>query len=202
MPMQYAIVLAASLLFFPYAARGGAAASVDALLGQSLHDLGGKSVGALEDIVVDVRGGRVVYVMVDGPERFYTLPVRALDERLRLDMSLAGELAHERTGGDERFRRAGRLLGKEVTHPGGKTIGTIQDIRFDPRSGKVEEVMVRTAQGETAFPASVLAHGRFPPLTRWQAEHPSPAGAGGSGFLRGAPSRERERLHDHEWDRN
>ena len=31
------------------------------------------------------RPGRMLYVIVQGPERFYTLPMRALDERLQLN---------------------------------------------------------------------------------------------------------------------
>ena len=115
-------------------------------------------------------------------------------------MRLAGEIAH---ADEPRFRRAARLIGQPLEHPGGERIGTIADIEFDPGQGRVEHVVVSTGQGRTAhFPASVLAHGRFPPLTRWQDEHPAPDDTGNLGTLRREPSSERNRLHEHRWPRN
>lgn len=173
------------------------------LIGAEAKDLRGAAVGTVEDLIVDVRDGRVLYVIVDGPQRYFTLPIRALrarDGMARLDMQLAGEVAHT---DEPRFRRAARLIGQPLEHPGGERIGTIADIEFDPAKGRVQQVVVSTAQGGTAhFPASVLAHGRFPPLTRWQAEHPSPDASGNFGYLRREPSSERNRLHEHRWPRN
>jgi sporulation protein YlmC with PRC-barrel domain len=181
---------------------GALAAAAGALIGAPAQDRNGAAVGTVEDLIVDVREGRVLYVIVEAPERYLTLPVRALRTQggeAILDLSLAGEVARAR---DPRFRRAARLIGQPLENPGGERIGTIADIEFDPARGRVERVVVNVDGGKANFPPSVLAHGRFPPLTRWQVEHPSPEKAGDAGFLRREPSDERTRLHDHRWPRH
>lgn len=196
--------LAAALLALALSLPAEAhAMAAGVLIGAEAKDLSGAAVGTVEDLIVDVRGGRVLYVIVDGPQRYFTLPIRALRERegtARLDMQLAGEVAHT---DEPRFRRAARLIGQPLERPGGERIGTVADIEFDAADGRVEQVVVSTGQGSTAqFPPGVLAHGRFPPLTRWQAEHPSPDASGNFGYLRREPSTERNRLHDHRWPRH
>lgn len=57
---------------------------------------------------------------------------------------------------------------------------------------------MRHEDGVTGFPASVLAHGRFPPLTEYQVERPGPEPLE---HFRVRPSDERTRLHDPEWER-
>jgi sporulation protein YlmC with PRC-barrel domain len=188
-------LLAALLL----AAMPAGAVTVGALLGDPVKNLEGVQLGVIDDFIVDVRAGRVLYVIVEGRGRGYTLPVRALDERLRLDMDFANSLARDDSPQDPRFRRAGRLIGQPVNHPRGERIGTISEIEFDLQSGNVKQVVAQTAQGARNLPPSVLAHGRFPPLTRWQVEHPSPRVEGNQGFVRREPSDERNRLHDHKW---
>jgi hypothetical protein len=139
----------------------------------------------------------VLYVMVEAPGRFYTLPIRALDEArgaLVVDLNEAGEIA--RTD-EPRLRRAARLIGQPLEHPGGGRIGTIADFEFDPGRGRIQHVVVDVEDGRARFPPSVLAHGRFPPLTRWQAEHPTPSRP--NALLRREPSDERLQLHDHRW---
>jgi sporulation protein YlmC with PRC-barrel domain len=199
-PRSLAAALLALALSLP-AEAGAMAAGV--LIGAAAKDQRGAQVGTVEDLIVDVRDGRVLYVIVDGPQRYFTLPIRALRERegaARLDMRLAGEIAHS---DEPRFRRAARLIGQPLEHPGGERIGTIADIEFDAGDGRVEHVVVSTVAGGSAhFPASTLAHGRFPPLTRWQVEHPMPDASGNFGYLRREPSDERNRLHEHRWPRN
>lgn len=162
-------------------------ASAAALLGEPLRDLQGNNVGKVEDLVIDARAGSVLYIIVRGAERFHTLPARALDEELRVDMSLDGAIARERPPDTERFRLAGRLLGSEIRRAeGGERIGPVWDIRFDPGSGRIDTVVVQTEGGKSTFPAGVLAYGYFPPLTRWPYDPPK-------------YSTERNRLHDHVW---
>ncbi len=177
------------------------AAMVTGVLGDRLENRRGEKVGAVEELILDVRAGRVVYVVLDAQDRFHTLPVRALGEGMRLNMDLANAVAHDKSREDAKFRRAGRLIGQPVTDPGGGRIGTIADIEFEPGSGRVEGVVVQTDQGRRNMPAAVLAHGRFPPLTRWQVEHPPADVSERQGFVRREPSDERRRLQDHEWDR-
>lgn len=177
------------------------AAAVNRVLGDTVENRRGEKIGAVEELIVDVRAGRVVYVILDAHDRFYTLPVRALDERMRLNMDLTNAVAHDKSREDAKFRRAGRLIGQPVTHPGDGRIGTIADIEFEPGSGRVERVVVETDRGRRNMPPAVLAHGRFPPLTRWQVEHPPADVSERQGFVRREPSDERRRLHDHEWDR-
>jgi sporulation protein YlmC with PRC-barrel domain len=177
------------------------AAAVSGLLGDPVENLRGEKVGVVEELIVDVSAGRVAYVIVDSAEKFYTLPVRAFDERMRLSMELSNAVARHKSPEDPKLRRAGKLIGQPVTNPGDGRIGTITDIEFDPETGQVEDVVVETPQGRRNMPAAVLAHGRFPPLTRWQVEHPPAEVSERQGFVRREPSDERRRLHDHEWDR-
>lgn len=178
------------------AATQAYAIGVSEVIGAQAKSLEGKSVGALQDLIIDVRAGRVLYVIVEGAQRHVTLPLRALGDGMALDMSLAGAVARIPSQSDPRFRRAAKLLGQSVVHTGGEPIGTIRDIRFDRESGRIEDVVLETDQGPRDFPASVLAHGRFPPLTRWQVEYPGEGTTGGFIIF---PSDERTRLHDHQW---
>lgn len=182
-------------------ATAAEAAAVSELIGERLRDRVGAPAGKVSELILDVRAGRVLYVIVEQGERYVTLPVRALDERLRLDMDAAGEAARLDEQADPRFRRAGKLLGQQVEHTdSGELIGKVRDIEFDPKSGRIEHVVLDTDAGARNFPPGVLAHGRFPPLTRWQAEHPSPE-APERGFTP-RPSDERRSLHDPRWERN
>ena len=194
-----AAVLFAFALSLP--AEAGVMAA-GALIGRTLQDLEGDKAGTVEDLIVDVRDGRVLYVIVDAAGRYFTLPIRALRAaggEVRLDTSDAGEIA--RTD-DPRLRRAARLIGQPLENPNGARIGTISDFEFDPAQGRVERVVVAVDGGEANFPPGVLAHGRFPPLPRWQAEHPSSGASGTPGWIRREASDERERIHDHRWPRN
>lgn len=201
--MTATLRLAALACAIALAPAAAAAATAGALLGAPALDARGAPVGEVEELIVDVRDGRVLYVIVDSRGEFLTLPVRALrvaGERAVLDMSEAGEIA--RTG-EPHLRRAGRLIGQPLHRPGGARLGTIVDFELDPAAGRIERVLVDTDDGERVrFPPGVLAHGRFPPLTRWQADHPPAQGAEDSGFLRREPSDERQRLHEHDWPRN
>jgi len=51
------------------------------LIGAEAKDLRGAAVGTVEDLILDVRDGRVLYVIVDGRQRYFTLPIRALRTR-------------------------------------------------------------------------------------------------------------------------
>jgi sporulation protein YlmC with PRC-barrel domain len=181
------------------ASSASAAVTATALIGAPADSARGKALGAVDDLIVDVDDGRVLYVIVDSKDRFYTLPVRALDldaSRPRVDLSLANALA--RPAPEVRLRRAARLIGQPLHHTAGERIGTIVDIAFDAESGIVERVLVRHEDGVTGFPASVLMHQRFPPLTEYQLEYP---GTEPLEHFRVRPSDERKRLHDHEWER-
>ncbi|HEX6319238.1 MAG TPA: PRC-barrel domain-containing protein [Burkholderiales bacterium] len=165
------------------------AAVAAALLGEPVRNLQGKRVGTVEDLVIDARAGRVLYVIVEGDGRYFTLPVRAFQERsLLVDMSLVGAVAYDRWPAKERFRRAARLLGQEVRRAGDERIGVIHDIRYNDDSGRVQEVLVRSVErGEVSLPPEVLAYGFLPPLVRPRAQEPP------------RYSNERNLLHDHDW---
>lgn len=178
------------------------AASVNELIGEPLRNEQGATVGALSDLIIDVKEGRVVYLIVEGPERFYALPIRALGADRRLDMDLAGELALVDSPTDVRFRRAVRLLGQTVTHPHhGKIVrlGVISDIQFDPASGEVSRVVVENDEGKSGFAPGVLMGGRFPPLTQWNTDYIDTQDIDNLGYVRREPSSERLRLHKHQW---
>jgi sporulation protein YlmC with PRC-barrel domain len=197
--MRMALVRWLAGLALVAASSASAAVTATALIGTPADSAGGKTVGAVDDLIIDVDGGRVLYVIVDAKDRYYTLPMRALDLDAappRVDLSLGNALA--RAAPDLRLRRAARLIGQPLQHTNGERIGTIADIAFDTRSGVVERVLVRHEDGVTGFPASVLAHGRFPPLTEYQVERPGPEPLE---HFRVRPSDERTRLHDPEWER-
>ena len=138
------------------------AENVSGLLGDTARTARGEEIGRISELIVDVRAGRVLYVVVEAQKEFVTLPVRALGERQIVDMALADETAHLRPQAEPRFRRAGKLLGQPVAYPGGKNIGTLVDIQFELGSGRVEDVVVRTEKGPFNFPPAVLAEGYFP----------------------------------------
>ena len=184
-------------LSFACAAQG---ASVSDILGQPVRNERGKRVGSVSELIVDVRSGRVLYVIVDTGGGYSTFPIRALGSDRRLDMSLEGDIAHLQSKTDPRFRRAGKLLGQPVTHPhpgGANRLGTISDIEFDATTGEVERVVVADGKGNFGYPPGVLANGRFPPLTGWDdGPYPDAEALGQRGWIRRAPSDERRRLHD------
>lgn len=191
-------ILTAALLygFAPASLAQPGTGSVNALLGAPVQALDGRPLGKLEELIVDVRGGQALYVIVSGEGDARAFPFRALAQEvggpgLRLDMQLAGELAEQDSPADPRFRRASKLIGQELVRPGAEVIGQIRDIELDMASGEVKRVLATTPEGPFGFPSSVLAQGSFPPLTRWQAEHPGPEVPGERGFVRGKPSRER-----------
>jgi sporulation protein YlmC with PRC-barrel domain len=178
------------------------AASVTQLLDRPVQNERGAPAGTVTELIVDVEAGRVLYLVLDAGERFRTLPVRALGEDLRLDLDDAGEMVRPDGEDDARFRRASALIGDRVTHahPGGAThVGTIRDIEFDPDSGRIENVIVSTPQGALGVGAAVLAQGRFPPLDPPQGRYATREELGERGWLRGEPSDERRRLHEHQF---
>ena len=182
--------------------QDAAGASVSRLLGAPLRSEQGTTVGGLSDLIVDVRDGRVVYLIVDAGERFVTLPIRALGGDMRIDMGLRGEAARFDRKHDARFRRAARLIGQTVTHPHPGHIvrlGVISDIEFDPASGEVRRVVVTDEEGSSGFPPGVLKDGRFPPLTHWRADYIDTEDMDELGWLRRPPSGERRRFHDPQW---
>lgn len=163
-------LLAAILILLP--AYAGAA-TVGALLGQPVLNLQNERVGTVDELIIDVSGGRLVYVIVHDRGEFHTLPVRAFrGEQLRIAQMDLASAAARIDSADVRLRRAGRLIGQPVTQPGGGEVGAIADIEFDLASGEVQRVLVQTSEGRRGMPPAVLAHGRFPPLTQWQVEHP------------------------------
>jgi sporulation protein YlmC with PRC-barrel domain len=196
------IMVAALAAFISFIATAAGAAAASKLVGSPVSTERGNAAGTLTDLIVDVRAERVVYVIVENQQGFHTLPVRALRSDGRVDMSLAGEAARPDTEEQARYRRAAKLMGEPLVHPqpgGARRIGTIRDFVFDPGSGHIDHVIVATDQGERSFGPGVLAHGRFPPLTAWPYVYPDAEDLGHRGYVRRAPSDDRNLLHDHQW---
>jgi sporulation protein YlmC with PRC-barrel domain len=163
-------------------------------IGQAVHDEGGARVGEVHDLILDVNEARVLYVIIQSQERYHTLPIRALDETLRLDSELAGSIAHSQAFDESRFRRAARLLGTPVSQADGPQLGTIRDFRFDPASGQIDNVLVDTVAGVRDLPASVLAQRELPaPAAAGAARAPEPDASSGFSVV---PSPDRKRLHN------
>lgn len=192
--------------FAPLSHAQSSNGSVKELIGAQVQDLEGRSLGELEEVIVDVRGGQAQYLIVRAGEEAHTLPFRAIAEEvagpaLRVDMKLAGALARQASESDPRFRRASRLIGQNVMQPGGEVVGRIRDLQLDMASGEVKRVLATTPEGPFGFPPTVLAQGYFPPLTRWQAENPSPEPR--DGYVEGESSRERRSLQGgRAWERD
>lgn len=151
------------------------AASIGELIGERVENLRGETVGHVDELIVDINAGRVLYVIVDRKQGYATLPIGAIErvlprEHVRLDMSLSSSPADLRAGADPRFRRAGKLIGQEVEIPRAGRLGVIHDLEFEPDTGLVTRVDVGTVDGTRGFPASVLSRGRFSPATRWHSE--------------------------------
>lgn len=179
------------------------AAAVRQLLEQPLRNAAGEPVGTLDDLIIDVDAGRVLYLVIDrGDDGYATVPVRALLGDRLVDMSEAGEIARQNAQTDARFRRASNLLGDTVMHPhpGDPTrVGTIRDIEFESRTGRVERVVLMTDEGEFGVGAGVLEHRVYPPLGRRDHDYADKEALGERGWLRREPSDARQRLHEHEW---
>jgi sporulation protein YlmC with PRC-barrel domain len=176
--------------------------SVSALVGAPVQDLQGDELGVIDELILDVRDASLLYVVVGTGKQARTFPVRALSgsgvDGLRVDTRLASALAQQDSPTDPRFRRAGRLIGETVTHPGGEAIGRIEDIRVDLASGEIGEVIVATAEGRFSFPPGVLAQGHFPPLTGSQ--HDQQPSAGGDFVPQPSPER-RSVQREEAWER-
>ena len=189
-------------LFLAGALVAAEAAALDAteLLGSPLTSLSGEPVGTVEDLIVDTSAGRVVYLIVDRGARFATYPIGALRRQRTIDRRREGEVARFDSPEDTRFRRAARLIGQPLAHPGAtQRIGTIRDFEFDTDSGQITRVVVATDEGESGFAPGVLRHGRFPPLTYWGGDYVDTQDLENLGWLRRPPSDERRRFHDHRW---
>lgn len=51
------------------------------MVGSPIENRSGERVGKVDDLIVDVRAGRVLYVIVDSQGRFYTLPIHQWEPR-------------------------------------------------------------------------------------------------------------------------
>lgn len=134
-----AVILYAALLVPAYGA------SIEKLIGERVENENGSPIGFVDDFIVDVDGGRVLYVVVATGVHYHTLPVRAIHEvtarnALQLDMKLKGEAARIGDKTSPRFRRAGRLIGEDIALPGSNHRGTIYDVHFEPQSGLITRV--------------------------------------------------------------
>jgi uncharacterized protein YrrD len=146
-------------------------ASIEKLMGEPVQNKSGLPIGFVDDFIVDVEGGRVLYVVVDAGEHYHTLPVRAIHKvtarnALQVDTELKGETARIDGGTSPHLRRAGRLIGDEIGLPGSNHRGTIYDVHFEPQSGIITQVVIATAEGERNFPARTLLEARIAPAMR------------------------------------
>lgn len=168
-------VLRAAICALALVATEAGAIGVAELIGERAHNLSGQTVGFVDELIVDVNAGRMLYVIVNRDQGYATLPVRAIEEvtareRLQFDMSLANSAARLGPGANPHLRRAGKLIGQAVELPDGSRLGVIHDLEFEPETGLVTRVVVATGEGTLGYPASVLVRGRFSPATRWPSE--------------------------------
>lgn len=71
--MRHGIVAAVLVAVALLASAAAHAAAASALIGAEVRDVRGETAGKVQDLIVDVRDGRVLYVIVDAGERFFTL---------------------------------------------------------------------------------------------------------------------------------
>jgi sporulation protein YlmC with PRC-barrel domain len=128
------------------------------LIGKHVANPEGKSLGKIEDLIVDMKGGHIPHVVLsfggfaDIGDKLFVFPVNAFtrdESRDRIVTKVErGQLA-ESKGFDRSnwpfqppLQRASELRGKNVKDAAGKPVGEIEDVIVNLGSGKVRGVVL------------------------------------------------------------
>lgn len=131
------------------------------LIGKHVVDPDGKSLGKIEDLIVDMKGGHIPHVVLsfggiaDIDDKLFVFPVNAFardEHRDRILIKVEREQLAESRGFDRPnwpfqppLQRASELRGKNVKDAAGKPAGEIEDVIVNLDSGKVRGAVL--AQG-------------------------------------------------------
>jgi len=149
------------------------------LIGKHVVNRQGKSLGKVEDLIVDLKGGHVPHVVLsfggvaDMGDKLFVFPVNAFtrDEyRDRIVVNVERKQLSESAGFDRAngpfqppLERASRLRGKNVQLEHGKR-GEIEDVVVNLGSGKVRGVIVAQDGRKGDEPKLTLAPGSLTTL--------------------------------------
>jgi sporulation protein YlmC with PRC-barrel domain len=126
------------------------------LIGKEVANKEGKALGEVEDLIIDIDGGRIPHVVLsfggvaDLGDKLFVFPVNAFTrdasrDRLVLKVErdqLSGSRGFDRGNWpfDPPLRRASELRGANVKHSDGKPAGEIEDLEVNLATGRVERV--------------------------------------------------------------
>lgn len=126
------------------------------LIGKKVANKEGKTLGEVEDLIVDVKGGRIPHVILsfggiaDLGDKLFVFPVNAFTRdatRDRLVLNVERDALRESRGFDRSnwpfdppLRRASELRGANVKDTDGKPAGEIEDLEVNLATGRVERV--------------------------------------------------------------
>jgi len=152
------------------------------LMGKHVVSPDGRSLGKIEDLIVDMKGGHVPHVVLsfggfaDIGDKLFVFPVNALarDEyRDRVVMRVERRQLDESKGFDRSnwpfqppLERASRLRGKNVKDANGRPAGEIEDLVVDLRTGKVRSVIFAQNGRKGDEPKQVLPLAMFSMVER------------------------------------
>jgi sporulation protein YlmC with PRC-barrel domain len=140
------------------------------LIGKRVASPEGKPLGRIEDLIVDMKGGRIPHVVLSFEEKLFVYPVNAFTrdeyrDRIVVDVErkqLAQSEGFERSNWPFQppLERASRLRGKNVKLEDGQR-GEIEDVVVNLGSGKVRGVVVAQDGRKGDEPKLTLPLGSF-----------------------------------------
>jgi sporulation protein YlmC with PRC-barrel domain len=147
------------------------------LIGKEVYGRDGKSLGEVEDVIIDVRRGAVQHVILsfggvaDLGDKLYIFPANAFkrhETHERLVLEVAREQLRQSRGFDKSnwpfqppLRRASELRGANVKDAQGKAAGEIEDLELNLGTGRIERVWLAQDGRKGAEPKKSLPLSAF-----------------------------------------
>ena len=148
------------------------------LIGKHVASPEGQSLGKVEDLIVDLKGGHIPHVVLsfggiaDLGDKLFVFPVNAFtrDEyRDRIVLNTARSNLRESAGFDQSnwpfqppLERASKLRGRNVKDAAGRPVGEVEDVLVNLGDGKVRGVVLaqdgrKAAEPKRTVPLESLA---------------------------------------------